>query len=592
MLSYTIFPEPHHHTYRVRLALTMPAEGGLTLVMPVWTPGSYVLREYAGRIGAVTARGDGPEVRLRQTAKAEWVLDAGSFPAGSPVEIRWEAFAYSVGIHDAFIDSDRGFINPPALFIYPKTALDGTLPIEVRFRAPGWQVHCALPETDGAWVTDTIDELLDSPYALTREDGRGAHVFTVEACGAPHEIVITGVESLDTRRISEDLRRIFETEIAFWDPRGRKAPFERYLLILHLGPGLYGGLEHAAGTMLLEDPANLPAECETEAPKNYHDFLVLVAHEYFHVWLVKRLKPSGFLPYDLSEESYTRDLWIFEGITSHFESLLARRAGVITEKECRLHMERRMNNALGREGFYEMTLAESSFCAWTKLYRPTASTPYTQISYYTKGALASLILDEELRERSGGAESLEKFLSDWFLSVRDEIAARRWKGLPDHGIGEMILRFTGIDVTELLRDLIDKEQPKSFWTLRIRKALEAAGLRAEPDDSAPAAFRLAGLRTDVKNGRVIAGYIPSCSPAYGAGIFAGDEIVAIDGERVTPDSVNRQIERARGRVVTVHRFRGAKLLTGMLDLTSPLPDDFLDQLPKKLVPIEDQKSEA
>ena len=276
MLHYLITPHVNRHRYSVQLVLPVPYDNLLKLELPTWTPGSYVLREYAGRLTNLRAYWEENELPVRQVSKAQWVVDAAEAPVSATLRIEWEVFAYSVGIHDAYLDDDRGFINPSTLFLHPFNTNE---PAEVFFDAPGWNVQCALPLRANAWQARNLDELLDSPYTLTPKDGHRAHIWTVEACGVSHQIVITGSNSLNRDRVSSDLRKIFETTIAFWDPDEKKPPFERYLLQMHLGAGLYGGLEHAAGTMLLEDPKVLPAEGEATPPKDYIEFLTLAAHE-------------------------------------------------------------------------------------------------------------------------------------------------------------------------------------------------------------------------------------------------------------------------------------------------------------------------
>lgn len=588
MFSYFITPDPLRHRYSVRLRLAAGRTPELILAMAAWTPGSYVIREYAGRICELSARAGNRPLVVTQTAKSEWHVNLAGIRPEEQIDVSWSVFSYSLGVHDAWIDSDRGFINPAALFLYPGT--DG--PATVDFDAPGWNVFCSLapiPGTAGRWQASSIDELLDAPWVLVPASGRKVHVLRMTVAGVPHEIVITGTSFINRERLERDFRRIFEETIRFWDPVGESAPFNRYLVSLHVASGLYGGLEHSAGAALLEDPGCLPAEAEDGRPSaGYAGLLSLVAHEYFHAWLVKRLKPEGFLPYDLSQESPSHDLWIFEGITSYYESLLPLRAGVIDEAECLHRMTERLNAALTREGFDRMTLAESGFNAWTKLYRPSQDSFYSQVSYYTKGALAALIIDHELCTRSEGTVSLENFLVAWFAQTRTDIASNRWKGLPDEGIGAVILELTGIDLRNLIDRLVHGKNDRSWWSASVEAALQARGFAVVPAPDVPASLRLAGLRWTARNDSVVAGTVLSGSPAFSAGLFAGDEIIAVDGERSTRENIERQIELAARRCITVHYFRDSRLLSGPLDLTVPLNPACEALLPARIVPVESQ----
>lgn len=576
MLIYSIRPDEKHHLCAVTLKAPMPSEGSMVLRMAAWTPGSYVLREYAGRVRQVSASSKRQALTVQQIAKDAWRIDG---PAGADVTVSWEAFAYSHGVHDAYIGDGRLFINPPAVLLFPEGAEKE--PAAVKFDMHAAEVHSTLPCRSGAWQARSLEELFDSPFVLTDDYSELAQSWELEACGTEHKIVVTGVPSVDEDRLSEDLRSIFETTIAFWDPEEEQAPFDRYLLQMHLAPGLYGGLEHAAGAVLLETPEIIPSEFDDEAPKDYSDFLFLAAHEYFHAWLVKRLKPAAFLDCSLSREAYTHDLWIFEGFTSYYEGLIALRAGVISEEDYWKHVTKRFNKALGQEGFEEMTLADASFTAWTKLYRPTADSPYSQTSYYNKGALAAFLIDDALQEASDGQISLENVLSDWFLSSRDAIAEGSWKGLPDGGFAEVVLEHSGIDLSDLIRSLSTEPMPRKAWVEKLEAALARQGRRMAPDESVGAAYALAGIQADKKyTDRVVLGHVPAGSPAFEAGLFAGDELVAIDDQRVRPGTLDRLIESRRGMSgFDIEAFRDDRLRWFQIDLMEEPGEEFLCLLP-------------
>lgn len=578
MLSYTLTPDPLRHRYVVKLLLPVPEVKTLTLAMAAWTPGSYTLRDYSGRLCDLKASVDAQSLTITEVTKGQWTIPVGDLPSDALIELTWSVFAFSLGVHDAWIDNDHGFINPCAVFLYPTTEEHKKTPskIKIQFNADGWHIFSALDRDSthpNTWFAHSLDELLDAPWALTPVGSKNVHVLQIEAAGIPHKVVITGAGSqgaVDCERLTRDFSKIFETTIRFWDPKEGRAPFSRYLLTLHVATKLYGGLEHAAGAALLEDPECIPSNGEETPPAKYADLLTLVGHEYFHAWLIKRLKPSSFLPYDLSKESHSHDLWIFEGITSYYESLLPYRAEVIGIEACLANMADRLNAAFTREGFDHMSLAESSFDAWTKLYHPTADAFYSQVSYYAKGALAALILDHELRVRSAGAVSLDSFLADWFAKVREDIARHEWQGLKDETIADVIENVSAIDVHDLIQKLVHGKNDRAWWLAAVQTALHEKGLELLPSDKVPATLRYAGIRWSRTNGSVVLNAIPSVSPAFVAGLFAGDEIIAIDEERSTPENFERQIERARHRCVTVHYFRSSRLLTTTLDLsTSP-----------------------
>lgn len=571
MLDYVIRPLPEARLFRVELALGAPKAETLTLYLPSWTFGSYVERAYSGRVRNITASCEGAPLVVDWYEADRWRVSLAGIEPGNRITLAYDVFANSLGIHDAYIDEKRGFINPSALFIMP---LDGTTESPngdwARVSFPDeWSVCTTLARRpDRAFGAPSREALLDAPMTLLPLKPSEAVRFLVDACGVEHEIVVTGTASLNTKRIAKDLRTIFETVIRFWDPNEEKVPFSRYVVHLHLSPKSYGGLEHADGCVLLEDLYALPAEGETEPPKAYSEFLSLVAHEYFHAWLVRRLRPTVIVEADLTRPVYTDDLWIFEGITSYYESRLLELAGLRTAEETRKALVTRLNAAWGREGFDAMSLERSSRLAWVKLYRPTADSLYSTVSYYAKGAFAALLLDEELRTRTCGRASLDTVLAAWWARDRASLANGTYRGLAPGGFAEVVRGATGIDLTAFIASLTHEEGDRALWGERLDAALARRGLKRRPDPSAPAALRLAGLSLKKEaDGRSTVTWSALGSPSRAAGLFPGDELLAVDGLRCRPDEIDRQFERATGRKVVLHWFRENRIFEGVLDLT-------------------------
>ncbi len=572
MLDYVIRPLPEARLFRVELTLDAPKADTLTLYLPSWTFGSYVERSYSGRVRNVTASCEGAPLIVEWYEADRWRVSLAGIDPGSRITLLYDVFANSLGIHDAYLDEKRGFINPSALFLMPLGPTNtGTANEDWgRLRFPDdWSVCTTLDRRpDRTFGAPSREALLDAPITLLPTKRPEAVRFLVEACGVEHEIVVTGTTSLNTKRLATDLRTIFETAIRFWDPIEEKAPFSRYVVHLHLSPKCYGGLEHADGCVLLEDLYALPAEGESEPPKAYSEFLSLVAHEYFHAWLVRRLRPSVIVEADLTRPVYTDDLWIFEGITSYYESRLLELAGLRTSEETRKALVTRLNAAWGREGFDAMSLERSSRLAWVKLYRPTADSPYSTVSYYAKGAFAALLLDDELRTRTCGCASLDTVLAAWWARDRNGLLNGTYRGLAPGGFAEVVRSASGIDLTTYIASLTQEEGDRALWSERLDAALARRGLKRRADPTAPAALRLAGLALKKEaDGRSTVTWSALGSPSRAAGLFPGDELLAVDGLRCRPDEIDRQFERATGRKVVLHWFRENRLFEGVLDLT-------------------------
>lgn len=558
-LHFKLSLHPERHIISVELALekdALPSE----LRIASWTPGSYLMREYAQCIRSLEVCSAGRTASASIAGKASWTI-----PAGEDVRVRYDVFARQFGIHGAFLERSRGAFNAPAVFILPD-GWEGTATVEID--APEWQVFTSLERISlNVFRASSREELLDSPFHFLPASS-SAEIITVEACGTPHEILITGGYPIDSRRIARDFTKIFESTIRFWSPEG-KAPFRRYLLAMHLDAGAYGGLEHAAGTVLLEDPAHLPAPCDEKPPKGYDDVLSLVAHEYFHAWLVKRLRPAAFAAYDLSREIFTPDLWVFEGLTSYFESLIPLRAGVMTREAALKQFGRRASAALSREGFDKMTLAEASRLAWVKLYRPTEDSPYAQTSYYSKGALAGFILNDAICEATQNKKSLEDVLRGaWTDALRSPELAL----LPEDGFPEWVRRHAGVDLSRLLQELVHGRNNRGFWMKAFAEAAERRGLRLAPLEDEPAAARFAGLVFSDRR-RLKLGYVRSTSPAGAAGLFAGDELVAVEGFRADAQTVDRLVAAHRGRTCRIDFFRQNRLISTELSVPEKPEDD-------------------
>ena len=594
MLNYVVRALPAAHLYEVTLRLSVETLRHDDLVAASWTTGSYLMREFASNLRDLRAHSveRNQPLSVERLSKARWHIHTDDLHPNELVEISWQAFAYSLGIHDAWLDEERGFINPAALFIFPSAQRADT-PVRILFDTPNYEVVSALPkaernECSPVFETDAFERFLDSPFYLITPLARCIR-FSMEVCGTQHEILITGINSLNVDRVKHDLARIFETVIRFWSPKKARAPFDRYLLSLHLAPGLYGGLEHAEGTVLLHDPKALPAEGEADMPKAYEDFLTLVAHEYFHAWLVKRIRPSVFEPYDLTREAYTSELWLYEGFTSYYESRLCLDAGVIDETGWQNAFGERLSVTLSQEGFDQMSLAESSLSTWVKLYRRTADSPYSQTSYYGKGALLAFILDRKIRRLTAetSVSSLDDVLRRLYETYLDARKNGTWHGLQKGDFERAVRHYAGCNLDDLIHTLINEaSSAHDLWRSELREALQSLDLTLKIDESSPASLRLAGLRTKAgADGKAYVQYVPSESPAFRAGLFSGDELIALDGERVTGATIDRQIERLRGRSASVLWFRHNRILSGTLDLAQPLSAAFLERLPQKIVPV-------
>ena len=522
----------HAHLYRVTLTIPRP-QAGLVLSLPVWIPGSYLVREFAQHLQCLKATlGDEPAT-LTQQDKHSWVVT--SLPeniAQRPLEVSYEIYAFDASVRTAWLDSTRGFFNgtslclrvvgwehhPHALTVErPRFAHDKDLAV-----ADTWQLATGLkPDTVdsagfGTYLAPDYDTLVDSPVEMG-PFWRGS--FTVR--GVPHEWVVAGAgPSFDADRLLADTRRIVETAMDFWHGPDAPPPFDRYVFMLWATHNGYGGLEHRSSTALICPRADLPqrkpatAE-QTATPLTHKDgytqLLGLISHEYFHTWNVKRLRPAEFSHYDLDQEQHTELLWFFEGFTSYYDDLLLLRAGLIDTGTYLSLLAKTIHQVAQTPGRLVQTVAQASWDAWIKYYRVQENTPNATVSYYTKGSLVALCLDLTLRQHGSSLDHLMRAL---------------WARC---GAGPMSEADVRAAAAELAGRSLDNELDAwihSTAELPVETLLSAQGIQIQHER--PALAQSLGLRVNETTGNLHIKNVLRGGAAECAGFAAGDEWVAVE----------------------------------------------------------------
>ncbi|MBS0600229.1 MAG: M61 family metallopeptidase [Proteobacteria bacterium] len=574
-IRYTLLATaPHTHRFLSRCTVAEPAADGQCFVLPAWIPGSYLIREFAKNVIAFTAcDGDGAPVAVTKTGKDGWRCA----PCRGPLSVELEVHALDLSVRTAWLDTTRAYANGTALF--PRLPDRADAPCELELVLPqgetyaGWRVATGLTAlaTDargaGLYAAADYDELVDCPIEI----GDWQHArFT--ACGVPHEIVIAGRCTVDLDRLARDLERVCSAQIRLF---GEPAPFERYLfLVMAVGDG-YGGLEHRNSTSLLCARDDLPQPGAAELTDGYRTFLGLCSHEYFHAWNVKRIRPAAFTPYDYQRENYTRLLWAFEGITSYYDDLMLRRSGLIDEAAWLQLLGETATRVWRGPGRHRQSVAESSFDAWTKFYRPDADTPNAVVSYYAKGALVALALDLTLRRLSRGTRSLDDLMRALWQRY-----GRPGLGVPEDGIESLAAELAGQPLADFFAACVHGTGDLPLAELlaghglvfRLRPA-EGATDKGGRAGSGPGGRVDAGLRTTLAGEELRVAHVLDGGPAQAAGLAAGDVLVALDGLRVQPRGFERQLGRyAPGARVELLGFRRDELMRFPLELAAAPAD--------------------
>jgi predicted metalloprotease with PDZ domain len=524
MIVYRVeIADAHAHLFRVTLRLPAPA-ARQRLSLPVWAPGSYMVRDFARHLSALSATQGGRSVALTQVDKTTWEAACSGRAA---LVVSALVYAFDRSVRAAFLDAERGFFNASSLCVRcegregePHRIALGRLP-------RGWQVATAMPAAGRQlWQAPDYDELIDHPFELGRFwQGRFL------AGGIEHRFTVSGAwPNFDGQRLLADTRRLCEAQIAFWhgrhgdQPRRSRPPFGSYLFLLNAVEDAQGGLEHRASTALVSARRDLPRQAMGEATEAYTGLLGLISHEYFHTWNVKRLKPRDLAPPDLGRENATPLLWFFEGVTSYYDDLMLLRAGLIDAEHYLQGLARPVNAVAASPGRFVQSVAEASFDAWTKYYKADENTPNATVSYYTKGALVALLLDLSLRERGGSLDAVMRLL--WRRSGGGAIG--------EDDIADALQAVAGVPMQQQLAEWVHGR-----GELPLAAVLARFGVAVHEDT--PTLAALLGLR--LSEGPVSGVQVRSVlrgSAAERAGIAAGDELLAAAGWRL------RRLDDLRG----------------------------------------------
>ncbi|HET7765798.1 MAG TPA: PDZ domain-containing protein [Burkholderiales bacterium] len=563
-IRYRIVPEhPEGHLFRVACTVADPDPSGQEFALPAWIPGSYMIREFARHVMSVRAESRGKPLAIDKLDKHTWRAGA----ASGPVTVTCEVYARDLSVRGAYLDTRHAFFNGACVFLRPRGVESARCELEIvrprgaRYRK--WIVATAMTPSGaklggfGVYRAEDYDELIDHPVAM------GELVLaSFRACGVPHDIAIAGRHRADMTRLARDLKRLCEHHIRFF---GEPAPMKRYLfLITALGEG-YGGLEHRASTALVCAREDLPRSGESGVSERYRTFLGLASHEYFHTWNVKRIKPAAFTPYELDRESYTALLWAFEGVTSYYDDLALVRCGLIARKDYLELLGRSITTYLRAPGRRRQTLAEASFDAWIKYYRPDENSPSATVSYYGKGSLVALCLDLLIRQKTGGKKSLDDLMRG--LWARHGLTGI---GVEEDGVERLTEEITGLELRKIFDAWLRSTRELPLESLLAAHGVEMALRPAESSSDrggkpagAKSASGLAmiGALVRADGNEVVLSHVLDGGAAREAGLAAGDAIVAVDGLRPGRGGLDAALAKRRpGETVKLHAFRRDELL--------------------------------
>jgi predicted metalloprotease with PDZ domain len=510
--------------HRVSIEASYPTKGAkeLRLMMPVWTPGSYMVREYARQVESLQAFDKRSPLKSVKSDKNHWVVTCEN---AERVTLRYALYGREMGVRTNWIEDQFAFLTGAATFLIPEDAMDRRCVLECVPRAGWGQIATslsALPTSPWVRSAKNFDELVDSPVVLGSID-----IQAQEISGVPHYLATVPSDGWDTKKAMADAAKIIKIEQEFWG----EVPYPHYWF-LNLLTESGGGLEHDNSTVLMS------SRWAQKQRSKYVDWLGLVSHEFFHTWNVRRLRPKGLMKYDYNQEQYIQELWIAEGLTSYYDDLFVVRAGLSTSKEYLERVSKSIQTVQNSPGRQVQNLVDSSFDSWIKFYRPDENAANSRISYYVKGALLGMLLDVQIRLRSEDKHTLDDCMR--LLWQR-----HRATGYSNEDFSNIVRELGG----KALGDWLD-EQLSSTQELDYQPFLDAYGLMwkaiespkdgsKEPGQSsgvskaataAQIGLELSNVAGKTQVDKVLRGFAGSR-----AGLQVGDEIIALGGYRVTSE---------------------------------------------------------
>lgn len=507
-LAYELrFEQPHTHYVDVQLTLSNLDEAETEVHLPVWTPGSYLIREFARNVDSFTASAEGKTLTSQKTSKTSWLIKHGGL---KKLQVNYRVYAFELSVRTSFIDAAHAYLNGTTVFMYHKKAMNQ--PHEVRFIPHNnWKViSTTLPQLGSdPWLrtAPSYDVLVDCPVEI------GNHQeFSFVAAGAKHNIAMFGAGKYDEKQLKKDYTKIIETSVDIFG----ELPLQEYLFIVHHSTQGGGGLEHATSTTLQTRTTVYENE------NSYNGFLGLVAHEYFHLWNVKRLRPIALGPFDYSKENYSHNLWFSEGFTSYYDNLIVRRAGLMKEADYLEVLRSGIESIHGNPGDAVQSLAESSWDAWIKYYLRNENSSNITVTYYRKGAMLGLVFDLAILQASGGAYGLDSLMKRMYQRYHKDLN----RGFSDEELLATCREFMGAEADFIFENYI-------YGTVKVdfNRYLGYAALQLEDVRDPNVAYL--GLGTRSSSNRLQITSIRSNSAAEKAGLNVNDLILSIDGQEIT-----------------------------------------------------------
>jgi predicted metalloprotease with PDZ domain len=523
---------PQRHNQYVHVTSTFPAGGGpFELSMPSWTPGSYLIRDFSAQVEALRAVGpSGQALEVSKTAKNKWLIDAENLPE---ITVDYDVWAGELNVSTSWIESGGALLNGAGIFLYG--AGSRSLPQQVLVEPPGdWSaVYTSMEKNGPAWkfLARDYDELVDSPIVA---GNFSESEFKVK--GHPYALVLSPDNGLwEQQKAIDDVALIVKAQQEFWGVN----PFDRKYLFINLLKGPFGGLEHDHSTVMMSTPWQMRLR------KDYIKWLGLVSHEFFHAWNVRRMRPEVLSEYSYDSEVYTRELWLAEGLSSYYDDLLLFRSGLIDVGEYFELLANEIHNYEATPGRRVRSAELASFDTWIRQYKPDENSVNSTVSYYRKGALIGFVTDMAIRRQSKSRSSLDTVMRAMYEQYGP--GGDHPGGYPPGAFEDRVESIAGTGVRKMVEDMLQTTNDPD-----VDEALAWYGLYLERKSDQPAADENGnpsragfGVVWDLAGTMILVERVLDGHSGAAAGLLPGDELLAIDGLRVTTDNFASLIHRFR-----------------------------------------------
>ena len=509
-------PNPQSHYFEVEMMLEGFKDKQLEVKMPVWAPGSYLVREFSKNVNQVLAFDENKNVvKTVKTTKNTWQLE--NSLKGKRIIIKYQVYAFELSVRTSFLDLTHGFVSGSGVFMYVNSHQNLAGQLEITPYHEFNVISTALPKSKISVSTDSsqlfdfsnYDHLVDCPIEIGNQVE-----FQFMASGVKHTVAMYGDGNFDIEKLKVDMPKIIEAETQVF----AENPNKDYLFIVHNVVDGQGGLEHMNST-------TLSVNRWSYSGADYLGFLNLVAHEYFHLWNVKRFRPIELGPFDYDKENYTSLLWVMEGFTSYYDELIMRRAGFMTQDEFISKIQNSINYVEGSMGSRVQSVAHASFDAWIKAYRPNENSSNTTMTYYSRGQIIAAVFDLMIVDKYKGKKCLDDFMRYVYIKYAKELN----RGITDQEFKQELEKFLDMDLTTFYAKYIDGTE-----IIPYNEYFSKVGIDVIYSGSKKPSFG-ASVRQD--GGNVLVKNVRSGSSAEMAGISVNDEIIACNGFRVNQGSL-------------------------------------------------------